>query len=233
MPELERTVLAVSGPLGSGRNGPPNRLLAAALRNGGVDRAKVATCFAPVKEASAALVSGGSLTCDAAPPSSPHAILVAEPAASGIILMSKMKGGARLTKAVDLQTSFGPSGSWPRGQLPLGGLSCSRDLERDPDGAEAARALVAAYERGAATIEAAAGRMLRAMRAARTIASGIDRHFGAFGLDLPAPVVFSALRSGDLVFRGGARAPALVADTRRFLANVIGSPVPDDFVALG
>ena len=234
--QLEGQGLLVAGPLSAGRGGGPDILLGAALKRAGVNPSSIHFCYLPVMQAAPLLVQQKAMNsnsfCNASDTMSPMAISLVEPAASGLILQSKMtfSSKGRLTKAISLQKIFSGYSAWPNDFLPHGGISVSDEILNDPQRSEQARELIKVYHEGVESIMAARGHPFVMMSVAHTISSGIDRYFGSYGLSLPRSVIISALRSGDLVFSTSYPIDGIHADLEKFLEEVVGAPLPPSFI---
>jgi hypothetical protein len=228
--------LLVAGPLSGGKGGGPDLILGAALKRAGVSPASIHLCYLPVMQAAPMLVQQKAMnsnsSCSDSDTMNPVAISLAEPAATGLILQSRMASSSkgRLTKAISLQKIFSGYSAWPDELLPHGDISVPDEILNDPQRLEQVRALIRAYHEGAESIMAARGHPFVMMNIARAISSGIDRYFGNQGLSLPKSVIISALRSDDLVFSTSYPIDGIHGELERFLEEVIGVPLPPSFI---
>ena len=228
--------LLVAGPLSGGKGGGPDLILGAALKRAGVSPASIHLCYLPVMQAAPMLVQQEAMSsnsfCNDSDTMNPVAISLAEPAATGLILQSRMASSSkgRLTKAISLQKIFSGYSAWPNDLLPHGGISVPDEILNDPRRLEQVRALIKAYHEGVASIMAARGHPFAMMSIARAISSGIDQCFGNQGLSLPKSVIISALRSDDLVFSTSYPIDGIQRELERFLEEVIGAPLPPSFI---
>src|SRR3569623_384754 len=156
------------------------------------------------------------------------ASFMVEPAASGIVMEGFMHG-VRLRKAIDVQQGFSGYASWPKGQLPLGGLSLRASLLHDPGRAWQIERLRKAYEKAASDLMAAKGHPLKMAMLATAISKGVDIYYGQYGLSLPAPVIAAAIRKGDLIYRNDLKPDDILTDLQSFEVELLGGPAPVSF----
>ena len=89
--------------------------------------------------------------------------------------------------------------------------------------------MLKAYRDAANDIMAARGHPFIMMSIVRAISAGITTYYGQYGMSIPGPVIISALRSGDLVYRTDLPLPAIQPNLSAFLTEVVGTPPPASF----
>ncbi|WP_407276236.1 hypothetical protein [Halothiobacillus sp. DCM-1] len=225
----------IAGPTSGGKGSGPDLIFQAAARRAGLDASSFALCYLPVMQAVPLLLSQAPMNsnpaCNPADSSAATAISLVEPAATGLVLQSRSGDNATglVRKVIPLQPLFSGYTAWPSDELPHGGLSIRGSVLNAADSQQTSRRVLLAYEQAAAQIMAAKPHPLQLMRIAQTISAGITAYYGQYGLSIPAPVIFAALESGDFRYRTDRPLAAIEPDLNRFLAEVVGSPIPDSF----
>ena len=125
-PQLNAQGLLISGPTAGGKGGGPDLIFQAALKRVNMTPADFKLCYLGVMQAAPMFIKqqpmNGDKAYDSAFRMPPTAISMVEPAASGMVLDSKISiSGVSLEKAIDLQTLFTGYTAWPQNQLPHGG----------------------------------------------------------------------------------------------------------------
>ncbi|MDR3390670.1 MAG: hypothetical protein P4L77_02960 [Sulfuriferula sp.] len=233
--ELRGKGLIVAGPTGGGKDGGPDFIFQAALKRSGMTTADVHVCYLPVMEAVKLLKDHTPLNtnphCDPSFSMPASGISLVEPAATGLIMQGMMSTSSvsGMERGISLQSLFTGYTAWPSDQLPHGGLSILGSVLDNPEQAQLVSEVLAAYKKAAEEIGTARG--FHAMHIAKVISAGIEQHFHAYKLDLPAMVVMAAMVRGNLEFRSDA--PVTIQDDlNRFLTEVIGTSPPKNFYAL-
>lgn len=231
--DLVGKAVIVSGPVEGGKNGGPDLIFQAALARSGVPRDSVEVCYLPVLEGARAMLEqrplGEYAGCDARIAQPASGILLVEPAATGLVLESRRE----LEKSIDVQQVFAGFTSWPAGELPLGGVSVLSGVADDPVRGVAVDAFLRAYEEAARWLAGARSGPPDVQHDAEVISAGIETYYGQYGLELPAPVIVAAFRSGDLVYRAGVGGDAVASDLDAFVQELIGTEPPAGFYRLG
>jgi hypothetical protein len=233
--DLRGKGLIVAGPTGGGKNGGPDFIFQAALRRSGMTAADVHVCYLPVMEAVKLLKEQAPLNsnshCDPSFSMPASGISLVEPAATGLIMQSIMSSSSvsGMERGISFQPLFTGYTAWPDDQLPHGGLSILGSVLDNPEQAKLVSEVLVAYKQAAEKISTARG--FHAMGVAKEISAGIEQHFQAYKLDLPAMVVMAAMVRGNLEFRSDV--PVTIQDDlNRFLTEVIGTSPPKHFYAL-
>jgi hypothetical protein len=233
--DLRGKGLIVAGPTGGGKNGGPDFIFRAALKRSGMTTADVHVCYLPVMEAVKLLKEQVPLNsnshCDPSFSMPASGISLVEPAATGLIMQSMMSdsNASGMERGVSIQSLFTGYTAWPNDQLPHGGLAILGSVLDNPEQAKLVGEVLAAYKKAAEEIGTARG--FHAMHVAKVISAGIEQHFQAYKLDLPAMVVMAAMVRGNLEFRSDA--PVTIQDDlNRFLTEVTGASPPKSFYAL-
>jgi ABC-type nitrate/sulfonate/bicarbonate transport system substrate-binding protein len=225
----------IAGPTSGGRDGGPDLLFRAAIRRAGYSVKDFHICYLPVKQAAALIAKqqpmNSNPACDAQDGTPASAISLIAPASSGLVMQGMMPtGGAHpMTASIDMQSLFTGFTSWPADQLPHGGLSIRSAAINDRARRAAIREVLDAYDE--AVSEIADAGPLKRIQIARIISDSFAKTFKPYGLELPVPVVVMSLSKGDLVLRSDLAVSAVKSDLDRFLAEVVGTPVPPSFTA--
>ena len=230
--DLRGKTVVVSGPLGSGRGGGGDVIFQAAARRQGVDPSRdLAVEYLPASQGVERVASGQVA-----------GITLPSPGNTGLVMRSRMAqkpvGGAMmrmlgrsgpsvpLASSIDFQQIFSGFGSFPAGQLPIGGLHVSeRSLAREDKRAKMER-IAQAYRRAAGRLAADPSRH------AGQIVEAFEGHFKALGSATPpATLISRSIEAGDLVYRGDIPVDAVREDLSAWLDEVIGRKIDPDFLA--
>lgn len=219
--DLKGRTVIVSGPVGSGRGGGGDLIFQAAARRQGVDPVDdLQVEYLPIKTGMQRMMSGRAA-----------AITVPSPGSTGLVARSRtpsIVGPAAPFTALDLQAMFTGFAAFPADRLPLGGLHVSDKVLAEGEKRRQLEVVVEAYRDAAERLTADPERY------APLIAAAYGRHFDRVGAgDLSAPLLVSALRAGDLVYRAARPDAALGRDLRAWLGEVLERPVGADFLVAG
>ena len=226
--------ILASGPTAGGKGSGPDLIFQAALKRVGMPPTDFKICYLGVMQAAPMVINQQLLSsnsaCDPSYRIPATAISMVEPAASGMVLDSRMSsGGVSLGKAIDMQTLFTGYTAWPATQLPHGGVSVLSRVLANPSSLAVTKTVLKAYRDAANDIMAARGRPLIMMSIVHTISAGIKTYYGQYGMSIPGPVIISALRSGDLIYRTDLSLPTIQPNLSAFLTEVVGTPPPASF----
>ena len=232
--QMDGQGVLVAGPTTGGQGGGPDLFFQAAIERTGMTSADFKLCYLPVMQAAPMIAQQQQMdsnpACDPSFSKAPAAISLVEPAATGLVLQSRMApSGEPLRKSIDLQTLFTGYTTWPSNQLPHGGVSVLSTVLENPSRLAITQSVLKAYRVAANEIMAAKGHPLAMMKIAKAISTGITTYYGQYGLSLPAPVIFASLQSGDLVYRTDLLLNAIQPDLAAFLTEVVGTPPPASF----
>ncbi len=226
----------IAGPTAGGKGGGPDLIFQAAARRAGLSAESFSLCYLPVMQAVPLLLNQTAMNsnpaCNPADSSPATAISLVEPAATGLVLQSRMNPNTAglVQKVIPLQPLFSGYSAWPSDELPHGGLALRAGVLNAPDSRHTAQQVLGAYEAAADQIMAAKNHPLVLMRIAQQISQGITTYYGQYGLAIPAPVIFAALRSGDFRYRTDRPLPTIEPDLTAFLTEVVGSAPPSSFI---
>lgn len=204
--ELKNKKLIISGPAGSGQNGGPDIFFQAVIKQSGLSTNDFIIQYLPVQAGVEKIINGDA-----------DAILLAEPAASGMIMMAGMKKGKRLIKGINFQKAFGNYETWQMGELPLGGLSIKTSILSNDRKQKNIEILIKLYESNAVKL------MKGGIMTGRKVSLQLDKYFGSIlPQRLPAMVINKAIKKGTLKYH-----PAIWADKFRYeLSSFIAKVLP-------
>lgn len=230
--DLKGRTTIVSGPVGPGRGGGGDLIFQAAARRQGLDPTRdMQVEYLPVVQGAVRLLSGQAA-----------AITIPSPGSTGLLMRARggaPTGGAPTTgggapeaggppalHAIDLQDVFSGFRSFPEKQLPLGGVHATERVLADGEKRRQLDRIVRAYGQAAEKL------MTQPDRYAPVVASAYPKMFGHLGAGSPSGLSLSrALASGDLVYRNARPALAGRKDIAAWLMEVVGRPIPGDFLA--
>lgn len=228
--ELKGRGFIVSGPTSGGRGGGADLLLRAALARQGLRPDDLKLCYIAVRAGVDWLLRrralGEHANCEPDKDVAADAMLLVEPAAGALALLSRLPWQPRVDARLPLEPVFSGFRAWPAGELPLGGLAVRTSTLGDAARAPALRAVREAYAAAIDEINAARGSTFARWMLAREVAAGFERHFGTFGLELPALALAGALGDGRLRYRRDVPVDAVRDDLARWLAEVVGREPP-------
>ena len=232
--QLQGQGVLIAGPTAGGKGGGPDLIFQAAIARAHRTPSDFNVCYLPVMKAAPMMVQQRPMSsnpaCAQGTMAAPTAISLVEPAATGLVMESRMSDtGTWLQKSIDIQRLFTGYTAWPQDQLPHGGVSVLAAVLHDPSRQATTDAVLEAYRAAADEIMAARGHPLVMIRMARTISAGIAAHYGQYGLSLPPAALIAALASGDLAFRTDLSIAAIQPDLGRFLTEVVGKAPPASF----
>ncbi len=203
---MGKTIL-ITGPKGSGKNGPADKILQAAILRNGFNISDFTIEYDLIQPAMDRVESGEA-----------DALLLAEPAATGFVAKSTFSG-AKLSKSISLQRLLNGYSSWSANQLPLGGVAALPQYDTE-EKAAAVEDFIMAYKVASSKI------MEDKMSSARIISKGLKTHFGT---DLPWPIVLRSLNEGTLAFNAGISISDIQPELNAFITELVGEVPTDDF----
>jgi len=226
----------VSGPTSGGQGGGPDLIFQAALRRAGQSIGNFKVCYLPVMQAAPMMAQqlpmNSNPACDPSFNVAPTAISLVEPAATGLVMQTRLPGSsanAPLARAFDIQTLFTGYTAWPQSQLPHGGVAVLSTVLNEPARLAETQMVLQAYSAAADEIMAARSNPQALQQVAQIISAGITTYYGSYGLSLPAPVIAAALTQQELVFRTDLSLTSIQSDLNAFLTEVVGSAPPTSF----
>lgn len=211
--DLKGEKLIVSGPVGSGKEGGPDLIFKAALKRESLSVDDFNVSYMPVNKGTETIMSGEA-----------DAILLVEPASSGLIMMSKMKAGVKLENKLNIQGIFSGYTSWDTNQLPLGGLSMKISSLNDESKKQQIEKLRKAYL-------AASNKMENiSFSDARKISGLLERFYGnILENNIPPIVIRKASVSGNYVYRSDIRVESIKQDLNSFIEEILGEGPSEKF----
>lgn len=228
--DLKGRGFIVSGPTSGGRGGGADLLLRAALARQGLRPDDLKLCYIAVRAGADWLLRrrplGEHPNCEPEKDVAADAMLLVEPAAAALALLSRLPSKPKVDARLPLEPAFGAYRSWAAGELPLGGLAVRTSTLADAARAPALRAVREAYAAAIDEINAARESTFARWLLAREIAASFERHFASFGLELPALAFAGALGDGRLRYRRDVPVDAVRDDLSRWLAEVLGREPP-------
>nr|WP_295106031.1 hypothetical protein [uncultured Caulobacter sp.] len=233
--DLKGRTTIVSGPVGPGRGGGGDLIFQAAARRQGLDPSRdMYVEYVPVAQGAMRVLAGQAA-----------AITIPSPGSTGLVLRSGMRPPAspglgasadgkpigapspRLI-AIDLQAVFSGYRSFPAGQLPLGGFHATERMLADAQKRRTLDRITQAYGDAAEKLTAEPDRY------APIVATAYSRFFGHIGAGNPSGTLLArSLTAGDLVYRTARPTKADGKDLAAFLGEILGKPVPAEFLAGG
>ena len=228
--------LLVAGPTTGGQGGGPDLIFQAALKRAGMTAGDFEICYLPVKRAVKMLSAGAPMNSDAACAASyrqpPVGILLVEPAATGLALMTMMPGTRTVERRIDVQKLFTGFTAWPADELPHGGLAVRQAVLDNPQKRAAFEQVRSAYLTAARDLaQAAQGRRIERLRLSRAISQGIAKYYAGYGMELPMPVVMIALSNGELRFHADRTLASIEPELKRFLTEVVSAELPATLIS--
>ena len=234
--QLANEGVLIAGPTAGGKGGGPDLIFQAAARQAGMGASSFNLCYLPVMQAAPMMVQqqpmNSNSACASTDSMAPTGISLVEPAATGLVMQSKMSTASNavaINKAIDVQTLFTDYNAWPHTELPHGGMSVLAPVLDDPQRLPVVNTVLAAYRAAVQDMMAARNHPLILMLISRAIANGITTYYGQYGLSIPAPVIAMAIQSGNMVFRDDLSINAVQPDLGLFLTDVVGSAPPASF----
>lgn len=234
--QLVNQGVLISGPTAGGQGGGPDLMFQAAARQAGMGTSSFRLCYLPVMQAAPMMVQQQAMdsnaACDPSDSMAPTGISLVEPAATGLVMQSKMSSASNavpVAKAIDVQTLFTNYNAWPTTELPHGGMSVLAPVLDDPQRVAVVKTVLDAYRAAVHNLMAARNHPVILMLISRSIANGITTYYGQYGLSIPAPVIAMALQSGNMVFRDDLSIDHVQPDLGQFLTDVVGNAPPASF----
>lgn len=213
--DLKGKRLVISGPVGNGKGGGPDIIFQAAMkREGLVPGQDFHLEYLPLPEGIGRVTDGEA-----------DAILLAEPAATGLSLQSFMTG-SQLRKSLNIQQVFTGFDSWESGQVPLGGLSARAGSLTDPG-------KLATFERLRNRYMESASRLMAGHPAdAQAVTERFNVLFGdLLAQPVPASILVVAVARGGLVYRSDLSLGAVRSDLDRWIVELLGASPGEGFYA--
>ena len=128
--QLANDGVLIAGPTAGGKGGGPDLIFQAAARQAGMGASSFNLCYLPVMQAAPMMVQqqpmNSNSACASTDSMAPTGISLVEPAATGLVMQSKMSTASNavaINKAIDVQTLFTDYNAWPHTELPHGGMS--------------------------------------------------------------------------------------------------------------
>ncbi len=203
---LGKTIL-ITGPNGTGKNGPADKLIRAAIIREGYEASDFNIEYDLIDDAMDRVANNQAA-----------AILLAEPAATGFVAKSTFSNG-NLTKAVSMQQIFAGYNSWAANQLPLGGVATLASYQTE-EKTQAVEDFVVAYKEASNKI------MEDKMSSAQTISNGLKSYYG---IELPWPIILRSLNEGTLAFDANKPLGSIQPELGSFITELVGPFTSDTF----
>lgn len=211
--DLRGKKLIISGPVGNGQNGGPDIIFKAVMKRlalvPGVD---FQLEYLPLAQGTDKINTGQA-----------DAILLAEPAGTGMVLFNMMNQNS-LKKAVNLQSIFNNFTGWPLGQMPVGGLSFKSSVLNNAAKKTTFNLVKQAYELKAAQLMN--GNISDMQKVA-------DKFNALYGSMLPQPlpylIIKRAIAEGSLVYRNDKPVQTIKSELDRWIVELLGSSPGNNF----
>lgn len=214
--DLKGKTVVVSGPAGAGKDGGGDIIFRAAAKRQGIDSDRdLKVIYAPVSEGQTLLASGKA-----------SAIAVPSPASSGFAMKARFDPTTSLVPTIDYQAIFSGFTSFPKGQLPLGGIHASKASLDDPAKRASIDLMIAAYGQAVQLLKE------DPQRFSRIAVDQFESYYKSTGAPTPPRMALSAaIETGDLVYRTDLPTKAIEPDLDKWLTELLGQDPGAGFYA--